>query len=83
MKIKIIPTLTCTKNEYDNEIKPILKTLDDLDLCPYRNEERNTTWDCNTIEDCERCPFNKANIKIREALQIIKDIEIKDFSEIY
>ena len=83
MKLKMMPVLICTKTEYDNEIKPILKTLDDIDLCPHRNEERDTTWDCNTFEDCECCPFGKANIKIKEALQIIKDIEIKDFLKTY
>ena len=79
MKLKIVPMLVCTKNEYENEIKPILKMLDDIDLCPQRNEERNTTWNCDTFENCENCPFGKANMKIEEALQIIQDIEIKDF----
>ena len=81
MKLKIVPMLVCTQNEYENEVKPILKTLNDIDLCPQRNEERDTTWDCDTFEDCECCPFSKANIKIREALQIIKSIEVKDFSK--
>lgn len=57
MKLVIIPMLQCTGTEYKTEIEPIIKTLDDLDLCPQRNEKRNTTWNCDTFEDCLCCPF--------------------------
>lgn len=81
MELKITPMLVCTETEYENEIKPIIKTLDDLDVCPQRNEKRNTTWNCDIFDYCDCCPFGKANIKIREALRIIQDIAVKDFSK--
>lgn len=81
MKLVVVPMLQCTGTEYKTEIEPIIKTLYDLDLCPYRNEKRNTTWNCNTFEDCSCCPFDKANAKVREALDIIRGIEIKDLSQ--
>lgn len=76
MKIVMTPMLQCTKVEYQSEIVPIIQQLDAIDLCPQRNEKRNTTWNCDTFEDCECCPFGKANQKIMEALQIIKRIEV-------
>lgn len=76
MKLLIAPILQCTATEYQTEIEPIIKKLDELDLCPFRNEMRNTTWNCDTFEDCICCPFGKANAKVREALQIIKGIEV-------
>lgn len=77
MKLTIAPILQCTDIEYKTEIEPIIKTLDDLDLCPLRNEKRSTNLNCNTFEDCTCCPFGKANAKICEALEIIKGIEVK------
>lgn len=77
MKLVIAPMLQCTGTEYKTEIEPIIKTLDELDLCPHRNEKRSTTWNCDTFEDCFCCPFGKANAKVREALEIIKGIEVK------
>ena len=77
MKLVIAPILQCTATEYNTEIEPIIKTLDDLDLCPHRNEKRNTTWNCDAFEDCFSCPFAEANAKVREALEIIKGIEVK------
>jgi hypothetical protein len=71
------PMIKSTSTEYKTVIEPIIKTLDDLDLCPNRNEKYNTTWDCNTFDNCSDCPFSKANIKVREALEIIKRIEVK------
>lgn len=76
MKLVIAPMLQCTHTEYETEIVPLIKQLDEMDLCPHRNEKRNTTWNCDTFEDCECCPFYKANQKIIEALQIIKRIEV-------
>lgn len=77
MKLVVVPMLQCTGTEYKTEIEPIIKTLDELDLCPHRNEKCNTTWNCDTFEDCSCCPFSKANVKVREALEIIKGIEVK------
>ena len=34
MKLVVVPILQCTGTEYKTEIEPIIKTLDDLDLCP-------------------------------------------------
>lgn len=76
MKLVMAPILQCTDTEYQSEIVPLIKQLDAIDLCPHRNEKRNTTWNCNTFDDCESCPFCKANRKIIEALQIIKGIEV-------
>lgn len=76
MKLMVVPMLQCTGTEYKTEIAPIIKTLDELDLCPNRNEKRSTTWNCDTFEDCSCCPFGRANNKILEALQIIKGIEV-------
>lgn len=70
------PILQCTTTEYQTEIEPIIKTLDELDLCPHRNEKRHTTWDCNSFKDCECCPFCIANRRIREAIQILEEIEV-------
>ena len=81
MKLVIEPILICTEIEYKAEIEPTIKQLDEMDLCPYRNENRNTTWNCDTFEDCSCCPFGKANMKIQEALKILKNIEIKNFLE--
>ena len=77
MKLIMTPMLKCTDTEYKTEIEPIIKMLHDIDLCPHRDEKRHTTWDCNTFDNCEDCPFSKANIKVREALEIIKRIEVK------
>lgn len=77
MKLVVVPMLQCTGTEYKTEIEPIIKTLDDLDLCPHRNEKRNTTFNCDTFEECSCCPFGQANAKVREALDIIKGIEVK------
>ena len=78
MKLTIAPILTCTETEYKTEIKPIINDLDKMDLCPLRDESRNTTWNCDSLgDDCSCCPFQKANMKIQEALQILKNIEIK------
>lgn len=77
MKLKLVPMLQCTNAEYETEIEPIIKTLNELDLCPFRNEKRNTTWDCDTFDDCMSCPFSKANVKVQEALEILKGIEVK------
>ena len=79
MKLVIAPVLICTGTEYKTEIEPLIKTLDEMDLCPHRNEKRNTTWNCDTFEDCSCCPFSKANQKIRDAMEILKNIEIKNF----
>ena len=78
MKLVIAPVLTCTEAEYKAEIEPLIKHLDEMDLCPHRNENRDTSWDCNTFENCSLCPFYKANMKILEALQILKNIEVKN-----
>ena len=77
MKLTIAPILQCTDTEYKTEIEPIIKTLDDLDLCPLRNEKRSTNMNCYTFKDCTCCPFGKANAKIAEALEIIRGIEVK------
>jgi hypothetical protein len=77
MKLVVVPMLQCTGTEYKAEIDPIIKTLDELDLCPYRNEKRDTPWNCDPFEDCSYCPFGQANAKVREALEIIKKIEVK------
>ena len=77
MKLVIVPMLQCTSTEYKTEIEPIIKTLDDLDLCPHRNEKRDTSWNCDVFENCMRCPFGQANAKVREAREIIKRIEVK------
>lgn len=78
MKLVIAPILTCTEAEYEAEIKPLIKQLDEMDLCPCRNENRDTYWDCDAFEYCSGCPFGKANMKILEALQILKNIEVKN-----
>ena len=78
MKLVTAPILICTGTEYKTEIEPVIKQLYEMDLCPLRNEKRDTTWDCNTFEDCDCCPFGKANKKIQEALQILKNIEVKN-----
>lgn len=77
MKLVLVPTVQCTSVEYKTEIEPIIKTLDDLDLCPDRNEKRNTTWNCDAFEFCVSCPFGRANEKVREALKILKEIEVE------
>ena len=77
MKFVLVPTIQCTSVEYKTEIEPIIKTLDDLDLCPHRIEEDDTIWDCDVFDDCDCCPFGQANTKVREALKIIKRIEVK------
>lgn len=77
MKITVVPMVQCTDTEYKTEIEPIIKTLDNLDLCPFRNEKRSVTWNCDAFDDCTCCPFGKANAKVREALEIIKRIEVK------
>lgn len=77
MKLIIAPILQCTHTEYQTEIEPIIKQLDELDLCPQRNEKRNTTWNCDVFETCECCPFYKANKKLMEARQILREIEVK------
>lgn len=74
MKLTIAPIIICTDTEYDTEIKPLVRMLGEMDLCPHRNEKRNTTWNCDTFENCDCCPFYKANAKIAEAQQILKTI---------
>ncbi len=77
MKIEMKPVLTCTGIEYKTEIEPLIVMLGEIDLCPQRNEKRNTTWNCDNIgDDCSQCPFAKANQKVIEARQILKDIEV-------
>ena len=77
MKFVLVPTLQCTSVEYETEIKPIIKTLEDLDFCPQTNEKRETVWNCDAFEFCVSCPFNKANEKVREALKILKEIGVE------
>ena len=76
MKLVIKPMLQCTGTEYKTEIEPLIKMLDEIDLCPHRNEKRNTTWNCETFEDCCCCPFGQANDRIQEAKLIIKGIGV-------
>lgn len=76
MKLVIKPMLQCTATEYKTEIEPIIKMLDEIDLCPQRNEQRNTTWNCETFEDCSCCPFGKANNYIQDAKSVIKNIRV-------
>lgn len=76
MKLIVKPMLQCTKTEYQTEIEPIIKMLDEIDLCPHRNEKRNTTWNCEMFEDCCCCPFGQANDHIQDAKRIIKNIGV-------
>lgn len=78
MKLVIKPVLICTGNEYKTTIEPAIAQLDELDLCPQRNENRRTTWNCDTFEDCSCCPFWKANQKIREATEILQNIKVEN-----
>lgn len=80
MKIELKPILSCTATEYTTEIEPMINNLKEIDLCPYRNSKRNTTWDCDNLcvdGVCDNCPFCQANLKILEAIQILKTMEIK------
>ena len=77
MKFVLVPTIQCTSVEYKTEIEPIIKTLEDLNLCPGSNPKRDTDWNCDAFEFCANCPFGKANEKVREALKIFKEIEVE------
>ena len=76
MKLVTKPVLECTSVEYKTEIEPVIKMLDDIDVCPCHNEPRNTTWNCDEFDDCCLCPFGQANDKVREAMLILKNIQV-------
>lgn len=80
MKLITKPVLVCTEAEYETEIEPSIERLLEVDLCPNINENRNTTWDCDAFESCSCCPFGKANAKIQEAIQILRDIKVEETS---
>ena len=72
-----MPVLACNETEYEEVIKSKMKMLDEMDLCPARDETRKGSWNCDTFEHCDCCPFCKANNLIQNALQELKSIRVE------
>ena len=77
MKLKVMPVLACNETEYEEVVKSRMKMLDEMDLCPARDETREASWNCDTFEDCCCCPFGKANNSIQDALRALKSIHVE------
>lgn len=77
MKLKVMPVLACNATEYEEVVKSRMIILDEMDLCPARDETRKGSWNCDTFEDCSCCPFGKANGFIQDALRELKSIHVE------
>lgn len=73
------PISICTLDEYTTEIKPILNELNEINICPLNRVKSKMIVNCNKFNSCKECPFGKADIKIKEAIEVIKDIKIEEF----
>ena len=79
MKLKVMPVLVCNATEYEEVVESRMTMLDEMDLCPARDETRKgSCWSCDTFEDCSCCPFGKANNLIQDALRELKSIKIEN-----
>lgn len=76
MKLEMKPILSCTSVEYSTEIEPLIKELSKIQICP-NHRDCSTTWNCDAIEDCDTCPFGRAENKLHEAVKILREMEIK------